>query len=81
MGPAVSNFYPIWFVMNVGLMPPMKSTPSYSLSQNRNPILTAPSKREPYAFLAEASSPKCSQCEMKRGDDGAAVKIHRRPKP
>ena len=25
-----------------------------------------------------ASSPKCSLCEMKRGEDGAAVKVHRR---
>ena len=26
----------------------------------------------------QASSPKRSQCEKKRGEDGAAVKIHRR---
>ena len=29
----------------------------YSLSQNRNPILTAPSRREPYAFLTEEGGP------------------------
>jgi hypothetical protein len=28
--------------------------------------------------LLTASSPMRSQCEMKRGEDGAAVKIHRR---
>ena len=38
-------------------------------------------KEEPQAFRAEASSPKHVLRTMKQGEDGAAVKIHRRPEP
>ena len=54
----------------------------FILPQSKSQSDFASSLREGALYLPlEASSPKCSQCEMKRGDDGVAVKIHRRSKP
>ncbi len=62
----------------------------YSISEGGGLNLPHPSGLRPATFSTEkanlypllgASSPKHSRREMKRGDDGAAVKIHRRSKP